>query len=136
MGYLQYLPGKESSQQNPFWKPNVLSSGQEIPCFSWHSKAYYTMFITAYHWVLLPLIQNQSSSSQSFLRSTLILSSYLHLGLPMCLFPKGFMTKIGNEVVCYLMSFWFCLISDSSSASSHVQQHLSQDGCLLFCCAV
>ena len=81
-----------SMQQSP-WESNRFVASQEIPCILWNGR-----FITAFTSARC-LSLSWASSIQSIpphptsWRSILILSSYLCLGLPSCLFPPGFPAK-------------------------------------------
>jgi len=82
-----------SMEQSPFWETNRFSASQEIPRILWNPK-FITVFTSARHMSLswANLIQSTPLHPTSW-KFILILSSYLHLGLPSDLFPSGFPTK-------------------------------------------
>jgi len=81
-----------SIEQGPSWENNQLSANQEIPCIYWNPKFHYRIHKCP---PPVPLIQIDPVHAPTFyfLRSILILSSHLRLGLPSGLFPSGFTTK-------------------------------------------
>jgi hypothetical protein len=66
---------------------------QEIPNILWNPKVRYRVHKSP---PLVPILSqiNTVHTAPSYLRPTLILSTYLCLGLPIGLFPSGFPTKI------------------------------------------
>ena len=83
-----------STQQSPPWEASRFSAIQEIPRFSWNPR-----FITAFtndRYLFLSWARSVQSmpNHPTSLISTLILSFHLRLGLPSCLFPSCFPTKI------------------------------------------
>ena len=82
-----------SIEHSPSWKADQFSASQEIPRLLWKPKVHY-------HIQNCPnLSLSWASSIQSTppyptpWRSTLLLSSHRHLGLPSGFFPSGFPTK-------------------------------------------
>jgi len=85
-----------SMKQSPSWEANRFSASQEIPRILWNPKVWITALTSARH---LSLTWASSIQSIPPLRSILLFSSHLRLGLPSGLFPSGFPTK---------MVFLFC----------------------------
>ena len=82
-----------SMQQSHSWEANQFSSSQKIPGF-YGTRRFITAFTSARHLSLSGANSIQSINPHpTFWRSSLILSSHLHLGLPSGLFPSGFPTK-------------------------------------------
>jgi hypothetical protein len=66
---------------------------QELPSIVWKPKIQYHVHESP---PLIPILSqiNPIHTITFYLRSILILSTHLHLGLPSCVFPSGFPTKI------------------------------------------
>jgi len=83
-----------STEQSP-WEANRFSASQEIPRILWNPKVHYLIHRCP---VNCPYPEPARSSPYpphpTSLRSILILSSHLRLGLPSGLFPSSFATKI------------------------------------------
>jgi hypothetical protein len=72
---------------SPSWEPVSYTATQEFPNILWDPKIHYRIHKSP---PLVPILNHINPIS---LRSILILSSYLCLGLPSGLFPSGFPTK-------------------------------------------
>jgi hypothetical protein len=80
-------------KQIPSWEANLFAASQEIPHILWNRR-FITTFTSTRHLSLSWASSIQSTPSHlTSCRYILILSSHLHLGLPICLFPSGFPTK-------------------------------------------
>ena len=81
-----------STQQSPAWEADRSSASQDIPRILWNPKVHYRIHKCPppVH-ILSQLHPVHTPTSQ--LKSILILSSHLRLGLPSGLFPSGFPTK-------------------------------------------
>jgi hypothetical protein len=76
------------------WKGDSHSVCQKIPSFLYGTRRFITVFTIASHWTLFWASRIQFSPSIPIsLRSNLMLSSHLCLGLPSGLLPSGFPTK-------------------------------------------
>jgi hypothetical protein len=75
-------------------KPPILRSLKKFPAF-YETQKFITVFTRALHWSLFWARSIQSTPSHRIcLRSILIVSTHLRLGLPNDLFPSGFPTNI------------------------------------------
>jgi hypothetical protein len=78
---------------SPSWEADSHSSSQEIPRLYWN-RSFITVFTAAHHWSPSWARRIQSTTSHPIsLRSTVVLSSYLCLGLASGLFPSSFPTR-------------------------------------------
>jgi hypothetical protein len=97
--YSSYLL-THSTQHSPSWEANQFAASQEIPRILWNPK-----FITAFT-SASQLSLSWASTIQSihehpvFWSSIFLLSYHLSLGLPSCLFPSVFNTKILYTPLC------------------------------------
>jgi len=88
------------------WEANSHSASREIPHVLWNTRRFITVFKRARHWSISWARCFQSTLYQTIcLRSILIFSSYLRLGLPSSLFSSGFTTKI---LYAFLISLHEC----------------------------
>jgi hypothetical protein len=73
--------------------PSNCAATQELLSILWNSKVHYHVYESP---LLFPILSqiNPDYTFPSYLRSILILSTHLHLGLPSGLFPSGFPTNI------------------------------------------
>jgi hypothetical protein len=86
-----------------FWEANCSSASQEIPCTSWDLK-FITTLTTILHLSLVWATAIQFTPTNHISgQYVVILSSYLHLGLSISLFPSSLHTKTAY-------AFLFCLI--------------------------
>ena len=79
---------------SPSGEVNWFSAGQEISCILCNLKVHYCIYRNPPLVCILSHINPALASYPTSWRSTLILSSHLHLGLPNGLFPSGFLIKI------------------------------------------
>jgi hypothetical protein len=79
-----------SIEQSPPSKANCHSTSQKIPCLIWNQKFHYCVHKSL---PLIPLRRIQSAPLNISLRSILILSSHLCLGLWSGHIPSGFLIK-------------------------------------------
>ena len=82
-----------SMEQSPTWEANRFSASQEIPHISWNPKVHYHTHKCPPPFPILSQLDPVHIPHPTSLRSTLILSSHLRLGLPSGLLPSGFPTK-------------------------------------------
>jgi len=83
-------------EQSPSSEANS-HSVQKLPAF-YGMQGAITLFTTACHWSLSGVTGIQFTTSHPIsLRSILILSSHLRLGIPNGLFPSGFSNKIRHN---------------------------------------
>jgi hypothetical protein len=78
-------------QQSPSWEANRFAASQEIPRILWNLNVHYR--IHKFSPTVSILSHLNLVHIPTFLRSILILSSHLRLGLPSGLFPSGFPTQ-------------------------------------------
>jgi hypothetical protein len=91
-------------QLSPSWEAANCAATQELPSILWNPMAYYRIHKSP---LLVPILsQIDPLHTIPSLRSILILSTHLRLGLPSSLFPSGFPTKILNAFLfphsCYI----------------------------------
>jgi hypothetical protein len=89
---------------NPSWETTSSTATQKLPNFLWNSKVHYRVHKSRALVSILSQI-NPVHSTPSYLRSILILSTHLRLGLPSGYFPSGFATNI-----LYTFLFSPCLL--------------------------
>ena len=75
------------------WEANRSSAGQEIPHISWNPNVHYGIHNSPPPAAMLSQINPLHAPHHTLWRSSSILSSHLHLGLPSGLFSSGFPTK-------------------------------------------
>jgi len=82
-------------EQSPSWDASSHSASQEIICLLWSRGRFIAVFTRPYPWSLFWAICIQSTPSGSnSLRSSVMLSTHLPLGLLIDLFHSGFPTKL------------------------------------------
>jgi hypothetical protein len=93
----KHLMGTHSLMElSPFWEATNYAATQELPSILWNAKVHYRVHKSP---PLVPIL-NQINPIHTIpshpisLRSILIMSTHLHLGLPSGLFPSGFPTNI------------------------------------------
>jgi hypothetical protein len=67
------------------------------------TRRFITVFTRALHWFLILRQINPIHTTPSYLRSILILSTHLHLGLPSGLLPSDFSTNILYALLFFLI---------------------------------
>ena len=82
-----------SMEQGPSWEANRFWASQEIPHILWNPKVHYRIHTSLPPAPILSQLNPFHGTTSHFLKSILILSTYLCLGLPSGLFPSGFSTK-------------------------------------------
>ena len=75
---------------SPSWEANRFSISQEITHILYYPKHHYHIHRSQPPTLILSYIDPVHAPHPTSWRSNLILSSYLHLGLPSCLFPFRF----------------------------------------------
>jgi len=80
-------------EQSPSREANRFSACQEIPRILWNPKVHYRIHKCPPSVPILSQLDPVHTPTSYFLRTILILSSHLHLGLPSALLPSGFPTK-------------------------------------------
>jgi hypothetical protein len=84
---------------SPSWEAANCAATQELPEF-YGTRRFIAVFTRAVHWSLFWARSNQSIPSHPIsLRSILILSTHLRLGLPSCLLPSGIPTNIWSVII-------------------------------------
>jgi hypothetical protein len=92
--WLQFISLTHSWSWALLEKPPIVQPLKNFPAF-YGTRRFITAFTRALHWSLFWAKSIQSPPSHSIsVRSILILSTYLRLGLPSGLFPSGFPTNI------------------------------------------
>jgi hypothetical protein len=91
-----------SIELSPSWETASCSTTKEFPNILWNMEVHYHAHNSP---PLAPILShiNPVHTTPSYLRSILILSTHLHLGLPSGLFPSHFPTKL-------LYAFFFSLL--------------------------
>jgi hypothetical protein len=81
------------TELSPSWEDASCAATQELPSILWNPKVHYRVHKSP---PLVPILSqiDPVDTIPSYLRSTLILSTDLRLGLPSGLFPSGFPTNI------------------------------------------
>jgi hypothetical protein len=80
---------------SPSWEAANCAATQELPSILKETQRFITVFTIALHWSLSWARSIQSIPSHYIsLRSGLIVSTHLRLGLPSCILPSGFPTNI------------------------------------------
>jgi hypothetical protein len=91
-----------SMQWNPSWKASMRSTTQKLPA-NYGTQRLITMFTTTIHWCLnWPKLINCTPSHPISLKSFLLVSSHLFLGLTNALFCSTFLIKILYATLFYL----------------------------------
>ena len=75
-------------EHSPSWEANRFSASQEIPRILWNPKVHYRIHKFLPPVPILSQLESVHAPTSHFLRSILILSSHLCLGLPSGLFPS------------------------------------------------
>jgi hypothetical protein len=107
---------------SPSWGEPKSAATQEFPRNSWNPKVHYRVHKSPPPVSILSQI-NPIHTIPSYLRSILILSTHLRLGLPSGLFPSGFLTNI----LYAFLFFPLVLNTLSISSSSFRLCHLSKE---------
>jgi hypothetical protein len=78
---------------SPSWEATSCAATQELPNILWNPKVHHCVHKSP---PLVPILRqiNPVHTTPSYLRSILILSTHLCLGLPRSLFPSGILTNI------------------------------------------
>jgi hypothetical protein len=79
--------------KSPSWEANRFSASREIPRILWKAKVHYRIHKCPQHVPILSQLDPVHTPHSTSLRSILILSSNLRLGVPSGLIPSGFPTK-------------------------------------------
>jgi len=82
-----------SMEHSPSWEANWFAASQEIPRISWNPKVHYRTHKRPPTVSILGPPNPVHIPTSYLLKSILILSTHLRLGLPRGLFPSGFPTK-------------------------------------------
>jgi hypothetical protein len=90
---LTYLLTYLLTELSPSWEAANCAATQELPSILWNLKVHHRVHKSP---PLVPILSqiDPVHTTPSYLRSILILSTYLRLGLPSGLFPSGFPTNI------------------------------------------
>jgi len=83
-----------SMEQSPSWEADRFSASQEIPHILRNPKVHYRIHKCPPTVPIMSQFDPFRALTSHSRRSLLILSSRLRLGLPSCLFPSGFPTKV------------------------------------------
>jgi hypothetical protein len=130
------MPGTNISQPiltyllkdlRPSWGAINWAATQELPSISWKPKVQYRVHKSPRQVPILSHI-NPIHTIPSYLRSILILSRHLRLGLPSGLFPSGFLINI---LYAFLFSPHSCYMPRSSHPSWLDQVNLHNNKNLL-----
>ena len=84
-------PFTYSMEQSHSWEANRFAASQKIPRILWNPKVHEHMWPSPVP--ILSQLDPVHTPTSHFLKSILILSSHLRLGLPSGLFPSGFPNK-------------------------------------------
>jgi hypothetical protein len=106
-------------------KPSIVKLHKNFPAF-YGTRRIIIMFTRAFHWSLSWARSIQSIPSHPIsLRSILILSTHLHLGLPSGLFPSGLPTNILYAFVCFTFVLRALPISSSLKNLCQCDEYLT-----------
>jgi hypothetical protein len=95
---------------SPSWEAANCAATQELPSILWNQKVHYCVHKGPRLVPILSQINPIHTIHPLSLRSILILSTHLHLGLPSGLFPSGFPTNILHVFLCGLLLDYFMML--------------------------
>jgi hypothetical protein len=93
------------TELSPSWGAINWAATQELPSISWHPKVQYRIHKSSR---LVPILShiNPIHTIPSYLRSILILSTHLRLGLPRGIFPSGLHAPPISSLVRYIYIYF------------------------------